>query len=200
MWRETKILLIDDNLDRCRELSTILNFLGEDQLSSTSRDWRLAVDGLPNGSRGVLCVLLGNVESKGGQLEALKQLAAWDEYLPVLLIGEPTPGEWPEDLRARFLAACSEYPELAGLHDLRTRTSGTHNFAQFHVWVPSDWTVAEAHARMDRIEEELQERFPATEILMHLDPEGHTDRETMLPSRTSTSATSGRCRKICLSY
>jgi ferrous-iron efflux pump FieF len=90
--------------------------------------------------------------------------------------------EWPEDLRARFLAACAEYPELAGLHDLRTRTSGTHYFAQFHVWVPGHWTIAEAHGQMDRIEEELQQRFPATEILIHLDPEGHTDRETMLPS------------------
>ncbi|MDF3936919.1 sigma-54 dependent transcriptional regulator [Pseudomonas citronellolis] len=117
MWRETKILLIDDNLDRCRELSTILNFLGEDQLSSTSRDWRLAVDGLPNGSRGVLCVLLGNVESKGGQLEALKQLAAWDEYLPVLLIGEPTPGEWPEDLRRRVLASLEMPPSYNKLLD-----------------------------------------------------------------------------------
>ena len=50
--------------------------------------------------------------------------------------------EWPEDQRTKFLAACAEYPELAGLHDLRTRTSGTHHFAQFHVWVPADWTIA----------------------------------------------------------
>ena len=90
--------------------------------------------------------------------------------------------EWPEEERARFLAAAAEYPELAGLHDLRTRTSGTHQFAQFHVWVPADWTVREAHDRMDRIEEQLQLRFPGTEILIHLDPEGHTDRETMLSS------------------
>lgn len=90
--------------------------------------------------------------------------------------------EWPEHVRAQFLAACSEYPELAGLHDLRTRTSGTHNFAQFHVWVPADWTIGEAHDRMDRVEQELQKRFPATEILIHLDPEGHTDRETLLSS------------------
>ena len=89
--------------------------------------------------------------------------------------------EWPEDLRQRFLAACAEYPELAGLHDFRTRTSGTHYFAQFHVWVPGDWTVERAHECMDLIEEELQQRFPATEILIHLDPEGHTDRETLLP-------------------
>jgi ferrous-iron efflux pump FieF len=44
--------------------------------------------------------------------------------------------EWPDELREQFLAAAKDYPELAGLHDLRTRTSGTHNFAQFHVWVP----------------------------------------------------------------
>jgi ferrous-iron efflux pump FieF len=97
--------------------------------------------------------------------------------------------EWPEEERARFLAAAAEYPELAGLHDLRTRTSGTHNFAQFHVWVPAHWTVREAHDRMDKVEEDLQRRFPGTEILIHLDPEGHTDRETMLPSDLTESST-----------
>jgi len=96
--------------------------------------------------------------------------------------------EWPEEERARFLAAAAEYPELAGLHDLRTRTSGTHQFAQFHVWVPADWTVRHAHDRMDRVEEELQRRFPGTEILIHLDPEGHTDRETMLSSDLTEKA------------
>ena len=97
--------------------------------------------------------------------------------------------EWPEEQRNEFLAATRDYPELAGLHDLRTRTSGTHHFVQFHVWVPGDWTVREAHDRMDRVEEALQERFPGTEILIHLDPEGHTDRETMLPSDITESAT-----------
>ncbi|MBA3511759.1 cation diffusion facilitator family transporter [Sphingomonas sp.] len=97
--------------------------------------------------------------------------------------------EWPEEERARFLAAAAEYPELAGLHDLRTRTSGTHQFAQFHVWVPADWTVREAHDRMDKVEEDLQRRFPGTEILIHLDPEGHTDRETMLSSDLTERAT-----------
>ena len=96
--------------------------------------------------------------------------------------------EWPDELRERFLAATKEYPELAGLHDLRTRTSGTHNFAQFHVWVPGEWTVREAHDRLDRVEEALQQRFPATEIIMHLDPEGQIDRETMLPSDITEQA------------
>jgi ferrous-iron efflux pump FieF len=90
--------------------------------------------------------------------------------------------EWNEEERNAFLAAARDYPELAGLHDFRTRSSGAHRFAQFHVWVPGEWTVAEAHDRMDACEESLQERFPGTEIIIHLDPEGHTDRETMLPS------------------
>ena len=97
--------------------------------------------------------------------------------------------EWPDDLRERFLAAAKEYPELAGLHDLRTRSSGTHYFAQFHVWVPPDWTVQKAHDRLDAVEEELQRRFPGTEILIHVDPEGQTDRETLLPQEITERAT-----------
>ena len=90
--------------------------------------------------------------------------------------------EWPEAERATFLAAAADYPELAGLHDLRTRTSGSNHFVQFHVWVPGEWTVRDAHDRLDAVEEKLQARFPGTEILIHLDPQGHTDRETMLSS------------------
>lgn len=90
--------------------------------------------------------------------------------------------EWPTEERERFVAEARKFPELEGLHDLRTRTSGTHHFVQFHVWVPPNWTVREAHDHMDRIEQELEKKFPATEILIHLDPEGHTDREGLLPS------------------
>jgi len=96
--------------------------------------------------------------------------------------------EWPEDLRDHFLAAARDYPELAGIHDLRTRTSGTHHFAQFHVWVPPHWTVQEAHDRLDRVEDELLRRFPGTEILIHGDPEGQTDRETLLPQEITEQA------------
>ena len=94
-----------------------------------------------------------------------------------------------EALSETFLAATREFPELGGLHDLRTRTSGTHDFVQFHVWVPADWTVQEAHDRLDRVEEQLQARFPNTEILIHVDPEGQTDRETLLPQAITERAT-----------
>jgi ferrous-iron efflux pump FieF len=145
-----------------------------------------ASDLMLNGSVIVALVLdqfagLAGADAAFGLLIALWLLwGAWDASSQAL--DQLMDKEWPEELRARFLAATKEYPELAGLHDLRTRTSGTHHFAQFHVWVPADWTVQEAHDRLDRVEERLQERFPGTEILIHVDPEGQTDRETMLPS------------------
>lgn len=43
MWRETKILLIDDDSVRRRDLAVILNFLGEENLTSPSHEWEQAV-------------------------------------------------------------------------------------------------------------------------------------------------------------
>ena len=96
--------------------------------------------------------------------------------------------EWPEHERRAFLEAAAEYPELKGLHDFRTRKSGTLRFVQFHVWVPADWTVQHAHDRLDAVEQRLQERFPGTEFLIHVDPEGQTDRETLLSSDITESS------------
>ncbi len=116
MWRETKILLIDDNIERRRDLAVILSFLGEDHLSCSSTDWRESVTKLES-SREVLNVLLGDVQAKGGTLELLKQLGAWDENLPLLLLGEPIPAEWPEDLRRRVLASLEMPPSYNKLLD-----------------------------------------------------------------------------------
>lgn len=83
--------------------------------------------------------------------------------------------EWPEEKRRRFLEVAAHHPELKGIHDLRTRTSGSRNFVQFHIWVDPRMTVVEAHDVMDEIEQKLAGEFPGTEILIHLDPEGHVD-------------------------
>ncbi len=83
--------------------------------------------------------------------------------------------EWPLERRERFMDVAATHPELKGIHDLRTRTSGAHEFVQFHVWVDPDMTVREAHRVMDEIEASLAEHFPGVEILIHPDPEGHQE-------------------------
>ena len=80
--------------------------------------------------------------------------------------------EWPDDRKAKFLEVVARHPELKGLHDLRTRTSGNHDFVQFHMSVNPDMTVREVHHVMDEIEAKLLLEFPGVEILIHPDPEG----------------------------
>ncbi len=80
--------------------------------------------------------------------------------------------EWPEEKKTRFLEVVARHPELKGLHDLRTRTSGNQDFVQFHVWVDPAMTVLQAHQVMDDIEDKLLAEFPGIEILIHPDPAG----------------------------
>jgi ferrous-iron efflux pump FieF len=83
--------------------------------------------------------------------------------------------EWPEEKRRRFVEIAGEHPELNSLHDLRTRTSGNRDFVQFHVSMRPSMTIAEAHAVVERLEGALGAAFPETEILIHVDPDGHVD-------------------------
>ncbi len=80
--------------------------------------------------------------------------------------------EWPDERKAKFLEVVARHPELKGLHDLRTRTSGNHDFVQFHMSVDPEMTVREVHHVMDEIEAKLLREFPGVEILIHPDPEG----------------------------
>ncbi len=77
--------------------------------------------------------------------------------------------------RARFVAVAAKHPELSNLHDLRTRTSGTTDFVQFHVDMPAMMSVLKAHDIIDRVEADLQSHFPGVELLIHIDPAGHVD-------------------------
>lgn len=83
--------------------------------------------------------------------------------------------EWAEDKKARFIEVLGRHPELRGVHDLRTRTSGNRDFVQFHVWVDGKMSVTDAHRVMDEIEIKLLAEFPDVEMLIHPDPEGHVD-------------------------
>jgi ferrous-iron efflux pump FieF len=83
--------------------------------------------------------------------------------------------EWPEEKRRHFVDVAARHPELKGLHDLRTRTSGNKDFVQFHVWMNPEMSVADAHHVLDEVEAKLEKEFPGVEILIHIDPVGQVD-------------------------
>ena len=97
--------------------------------------------------------------------------------------------EWPEEKRRRFVEIAARHPELKGLHDLRTRTSGAKDFVQFHMWMDPRLTVAAAHDVVEALENQLGAEFPGTEILIHIDPEGQVDEPGNPLAETDLTAT-----------
>lgn len=85
--------------------------------------------------------------------------------------------EWPEAKKQRFLEVLARYPDITGVHDLRTRTSGEKDFVQFHIWVDPAMTVRKAHRVMDEIEARIHAEFPGVEVLIHTDPDGLVDEK-----------------------
>ena len=78
----------------------------------------------------------------------------------------------PEDVLARIRDVISA--EAAGAveaHDLRTRHAGSATFVEFHLVVPGEMTVYDAHEICDRVEVALREAVPDTRVNIHVEPE-----------------------------
>ena len=56
-------------------------------------------------------------------------------------------------------------------HDLQTRPAGPATFIQFHLVVPADMTVTQAHDICDRIENALRDAVPGARVTIHIEPE-----------------------------
>jgi len=56
-------------------------------------------------------------------------------------------------------------------HDIRSRQAGKVMFVDFHLVVPGDMSVADAHAICDRIEAKLRERVDHAQVTIHVEPE-----------------------------
>lgn len=57
------------------------------------------------------------------------------------------------------------------MHDLRTRHAGSVTFIEFHMVVPGDMTVQEAHSICDRLEDAIRAGTPQSSISIHVEPQ-----------------------------
>jgi cation diffusion facilitator family transporter len=75
----------------------------------------------------------------------------------------------PELSERMHLLACS-IPGVLGVHDLRTRMSGTHWFVQLHVELPGELSLLQAHELCEQVEHAIRAEFTRAEVLVHADP------------------------------
>lgn len=80
--------------------------------------------------------------------------------------------ELPAARRKEIIEIAKRHDDVLGVHDLRTRTSGTHDFIQFHIELKPELTLKRVHQISDQVETEVMERFPRAEVIIHADPYG----------------------------
>lgn len=80
--------------------------------------------------------------------------------------------ELPDEDRERIKAVALAHPEVANLHDLRTRSSGVRAFIQLHLEMKGSLSLNRAHEISDEVEAEILRAFPNAEVIIHEDPEG----------------------------
>lgn len=78
--------------------------------------------------------------------------------------------EMPEPEKQRIHDALAHMPEVLGVHNLKTRYSGTKAFIQLHVDLSQSLSFLEAHAIVDRLEHEIEHLFPGADVIVHPDP------------------------------
>jgi len=62
-------------------------------------------------------------------------------------------------------------PGVRSYHKLRTRKAGPYRQVDFHIIVPGEMPVCEAHAIAECVEEEMRAKFPDAQIVTHIEPD-----------------------------
>jgi cation diffusion facilitator family transporter len=77
----------------------------------------------------------------------------------------------PAEDRANVERALDAYREQGVFtHALRTRGAGARNFVSFHVLVPGQWSVQQAHNLLEQMEGDVRALLPNVTVFTHLEP------------------------------
>jgi divalent metal cation (Fe/Co/Zn/Cd) transporter len=82
--------------------------------------------------------------------------------------------ELPDEERAYIHALAANDSRILEISDLRTRASGPHVHIQMHAALDKDCALLEAHAIIASAQERILSAFPAADVTIHPDPQGHS--------------------------
>ncbi|TDE35925.1 cation diffusion facilitator family transporter [Antarcticimicrobium sediminis] len=89
------------------------------------------------------------------------------------LMDESLPEETLQEVRT---VIAQEATGAYQAHDLRTRSAGSASFVEFHLVVPGEVSVNQAHEVCDRVEAALEKVLPGSVITIHVEPEDKAKR------------------------
>lgn len=113
MWREIKILLIDNVSDRRHDLKVIFDFVGEQTIEADSESWQVKVEQEEKAS--FACAVVGEAPDMAS---LLTQLVEWEPTIPVVLVDQAeTTNELKKEVCKSIIATLETPPNYTKLMD-----------------------------------------------------------------------------------
>jgi cation diffusion facilitator family transporter len=77
----------------------------------------------------------------------------------------------PEDEENTIRSCILEHSDkVVAFHALRTRKAGSQRYIDFHLVMPRNFNVEEAHRMCDHLEKDLEKRLSRTNVTIHIEP------------------------------
>ncbi|EBA06035.1 cation diffusion facilitator family transporter [Sagittula stellata] len=107
----------------------------------------------------------------------------WSGYSVVMaslsgLMDEAVPEDVQEKIRTVISAQATGAVEA---HDLKTRHAGSATFVEFHLVVPGEMSVFDAHEICDRVEREMARAVPDVHTTIHVEPDHKSKDSGVIP-------------------
>jgi sigma-54 dependent transcriptional regulator, flagellar regulatory protein len=128
MWRNNKVLVIDDDMSRGHDLKVLLDFLNESTLVAKSDNWQSVIADEHKGEDYV-AIFVGKFSTTKNSFEhLLKNIRDWNDEIAVVLYGDDFPTEDGLDdlLRHMIIARLSVPPSYNKLADTLHRAQLYH--------------------------------------------------------------------------
>jgi ferrous-iron efflux pump FieF len=84
--------------------------------------------------------------------------------------------EIPLEDRDNIKTIALNHPDVRGFHDMKTRFGGKHYIVQFHLEMDQEISLLRTHQILDVVEDNIRDRYPGCEIIIHADPLGLPER------------------------
>jgi len=117
VWREIKVLLVDDDQQRKHDMHVLLDFLGEEALESDVSSWK-KVASQTGDPMEIVAIILGDCHSKPLH-QVIDDINEWDKGMPIIYVGDADllQNELADDARRSVIAQVTMPPSYNKLLD-----------------------------------------------------------------------------------